>query len=229
MAAEPEVSFFFDSDALLQILLAGQQQLFRILFSDFGVSSFIMSEVEVEVRSNRKLGALVKNSRDSALKSGFLKILTSSDLERLSSGMSSPVSLADIRQLGKDYALYVGSGEAYTHAAGILLDTPTVSNDANAIRALESSGKQLPPKVLRSYDMFAFLYDEDYIDIRKAEQILKVLKIQNEWIPKCLLHSSFKDGIKGINCRLSTSLAISAPSSGWSTTFYLKRAPKTTT
>jgi hypothetical protein len=223
MATEPEVSFFFDSDALLQILLAGQQQLFKVLFTDFGVSSYIMSEVEVEVRSNRKLGALVRIPLDSSLKSGHLKILSSSDLEQLSSVMSASVSLADIRRLGKDYALYVGTGEAYTHAAGILLDTPTVSNDANAIRALESSGKQLPPKVFRSYDMFAFLYDEGYIDIHKAEQILKVLKTQNEWIPKCLLHSSFEDGIKEINCRLLTSLAVSAPSSGWSTPFYLKR------
>jgi hypothetical protein len=223
MATEPEVSFIFDSDALLQILLAGQQQLFKVLFTDFGVSSFIMSEVDIEVRSNKKLGAIVRIPLDSALKSGYLKILSSSDLERLSSGMSAPVSLADIRRLGKDYALYVGTGEAYTHAAGILLDTPTVSNDMNAILTLESNGKQLPPKVFRSYDMFAFLYYEGYLDIRKAEQILKLLKTQIEWIPKSLVHSSFEDGIRGINCRLSTSLAISAPSSGWSTTFYLKR------
>jgi hypothetical protein len=137
--------------------------------------------------------------------------------------MPAPVSLGDIRQLGKDYALHVDPGEAYTHAAGILLDAPTVSNDGNAIRVLELNGKKLPPRVFRSYDLFAFLYDEGYIDIRKAEQILKVLKAQNEWIPRCLLHSSFKDGVRGINCRLSTSLAISAPSSGWSTPFYLKR------
>jgi hypothetical protein len=228
MAAESEVSFFFDSDALLQILLTGQKLVFRVLFSDFGVSSFIMSEVEVEVRSNRKLGALVRIPLDEALKSGFLKVLSSSDLERLTSGASTPVSLGDIRQVGKDYALYVGSGEAYTHAAGMLLDCPTVSNDANAIRALESNGKQLPPKILRSYDLFAFLYAEGYMDIRTAERILKVLKTQNEWIPRCLLHKSFEDGIKEINCRLSTSLATSSPSGGWSTNFYLKRAPKTT-
>jgi hypothetical protein len=227
MATEPEVSFFFDSDALFQILLAGQKQLFKVLSTDFGVSSFIMSEVEIEVRSNRKLGALVRIPFESALSSGFLKELNSSDLERLSSGMPAPVSLGDIRQLGKDYALYVDHGEAYTHAAGILLDSPTVSNDRNAIRVLELNGKKLPPRVFRSYDLFAFLYAEGYIDIRTAERILKALKTQNEWIPKCLLHSSFEDGIQGINCRLSTSLAISAPASGWNSTFYLKRVPKT--
>jgi hypothetical protein len=188
-----------------------------------------MNEVDIEVHSNRRLGAIVRIPLDSALKSGRLKILSSSDLERLSSGMAAPVSLGDIRLLGKDYALYVGAGEAYTHAAGILLDSPTVSNDLNAIRILESAGKKLPPRVFRSYDLFAFLYAEGYMDIRTAERVLKVLKGQETWIPKCLLHSSFEDGIKGINCRLSTSLAVSAPSGGWSSAFYLKRAPKSTT
>jgi hypothetical protein len=229
VVTEPEVSFFFDSDALMQILLAGQGQVFSMLSSDFGVSSFIMSEVEVEVRSNRKLGALVRIPFEAALKSHSLKVLSSSDLEALSSGMSTPISLADIRQVGKDFALYVGSGEAYTHAAGVLLDTPTVSNDFNAIKTLESNGKNLPPRIFRSYDLFAFLFDEGYIDIRTAERTLKALKAQNEWIPKCLLHSSFEDGIKGINCRLATSLAVSAPSGDWSATFYLKRVPKAIT
>ncbi len=226
MATEPEVSFFFDSDALMQILLAGQERVFSLLLADFGVSSFIMSEVEVEVRSNRKLGALVRIPFETVLKNRSLKILATSDLDKLSSGMPAPISLADIRQVGRDLALYVGAGEAFTHAAGALLDTPTVSNDANAIRTLELNGKQLPPRIFRSYDLFAFLYDEGYIDIRAAERSLKALKIQNEWIPKCLLHSSFEDGIRGINCRLATSLAVSAPSGGWSAAFYLKRKPK---
>jgi hypothetical protein len=82
MPTEPEVSFFFDSDALLQILLAGQKQLFKVLFTDFGVSSFIMSEVDIEVRSNRKLGTLVKIPLESALSSGFLKVV---DLEKRAS------------------------------------------------------------------------------------------------------------------------------------------------
>jgi len=118
-----EVAFIFDSDASFQILLCDQQNIFAVLASDFGVRSYVMNEVEIELRSNRKFGALIKPKLDKALKSGLIKILTASDLDRLSANASNPVSLADIRELGADYALDVGKGEAYTHAAGILLES----------------------------------------------------------------------------------------------------------
>ncbi len=221
-----DVAFFFDSDALIQIFLAKQHQLISILSSDFRVSSFVMSEVEVEVRSHRRFGGLIKPQLDKAFKSRALRILDSSDLENMAQSMSTPISLADIRELGKDYALDVGKGEAYTHAAGVLLDTPVVSNDLNAIKTLETNGKKLPPTILRSFDVFGFLYMEGYIDIRTAELSLKELKVQKEWMPRCLQNSSFEDGIRRINCRLSTSLSLAASNAGWQEPFYLKRSSK---
>ena len=223
---EPEIAFFFDSDALIQVLLTAQQKVFSILHNDFGVSSFIMSEVEAEVRSNRKFGALVRIQFEEVLKNGSLKIANAADLERLSAALLAPVSLGDIREVGKDFALFAQKGESYTHAAGVLLQTPTISNDFNAIRALETNGKRLPPNILRSYDLFAFLHAEGYIDIRVAERILKTLKTYGEWIPRCLLHSSFENGIGGIGCRLLTSLGTSSSPTGWSGPFFLTRKAK---
>jgi hypothetical protein len=129
----------------------------------------------------------------------------------------------ELVSVGNDYALYAQKGESYSHAAGVLLDSPTTSNDVNAIRSLETNGKMLPPKVLRSYDLFAFLLSEGYIDIRSAERNLKILKTHIEWIPNCLKHSSFEDGIDGIGCRLLTGLGTSSPSTNWSTPFFLQR------
>lgn len=223
MDEPPELSFFFDSDALIQILLCGQHRIFSILESDFGVRSFLMSEVEVEVRSNRRFGGIVRPKLEKALKSRSLKILTSSDLDGLATHGSAPVSLADIRDLGKEYNIDVGIGEAYTHAAGILLDAPTVRNDINAIRTLESKGRKLPPTILRSYDLFAFLYAEGYIQTPEAEQALKTLKMYGEWMPNNLRNASFDDGIRRIGCRLATSLSLTASSNDWSATLYLKR------
>jgi hypothetical protein len=223
---EPEIAFFFDSDALIQILLSGQQKVFSILHDDFGVSSFIMSEVDTEVRSNRKFGALVRVQFEEVLKNKFLKIVTAADLERLSADLPAPVSLGDIREIGKDYALFAQKGESYTHAAGVLLQTPTISNDVNAIRSLETNGKKLPPNIFRSYDLFAFLSAEGYIEMQTAERILKTLKTYAEWIPKCLLHSSFENGINGIGCRLLTSLGTSSSKTGWTAPFFLKRRTK---
>lgn len=223
MDEPPELSFFFDSDALIQILLCGQHRVFSILESDFGVRSFLMSEVEVEVLSNRKFGGIVRPKLEKALKSRSLKILTSSDLDGLAARGSAPVSLVDIRDLGKDYNIDVGIGEAYTHAAGVTLDSPTVSNDINAIRTLESKGKKLPPTILRSFDLFAFLYAENYIQTPEAEQALKTLKMYREWLPSSLRNASFEDGIRRIDCRLATSLSLTASGNDWSATLYLKR------
>ncbi len=104
-----------------------------------------------------------------------------------------------------------------------MLDAPTVSNDINAIRTLESKGKKLPPTILRSYDLFAFLYTESYIQAPEAEQALKTLKMYSEWMPRSLRNASFEDGIRRIDCRLATSLSVTASSNDWSATFYLKR------
>jgi hypothetical protein len=182
-----------------------------------------MNEVDVELRSNRKFGALIKPKLEKALKSGLIKLLSASDLDRLSADESNPVSLADIRELGAEYALDVGKGEAYTHAAGVLLECPTVSNDHNAIQILELKGKKLPPTILRSFDLFEFARSEGYLDTHSAESVLKELKAQGEWMPNELRHSSFDVGIRTIRCRLSTSLDVSSSTASWKATFFLKR------
>ncbi len=68
MEGASDVAFIFDSDALIQILLAGQQQAFSILASEFGVRSYLMNEVDVELRSNKKFGALIKPTLGGVIK-----------------------------------------------------------------------------------------------------------------------------------------------------------------
>jgi hypothetical protein len=217
------VQFIFDTDALAQIFLTEHYNIFQILSSDFGVDSYLMSEVEVELRSNKKFGALIRPRLDKALRTKALKLITSAELERMQSEGSDLVSLGDIRELARDYALDVGTGEAATHAAGVLLDVPTVSNDFNAIRVLEEKGRILPPTILRSFDLFGFLFFEKYIDASAGEQIRKTLRAQNEGMPATLINQSFEDGIQGIQCRLSTSLSLVASGGGWRQALYLQR------
>jgi hypothetical protein len=145
---------------------------------------------------------------------------------RPSDGGSSSISLADIRELGAEYNLDVETGEAYTHAAAILLDVPSVSNDANAIRILEARGRVLPPTILRSFDLFGFFYLEQYLNERDVEDIRETLRSYNEWLPAPMKNASFKDGLAEMRCRLSTSMAIAGSGKNWSYPFYLKRAQK---
>lgn len=203
MLSASDVVFLFDTDALNQVFITKQQAALNVLREDFGVRSFIMSEVEVELRSNKKLSGLVKPQLDKALKNNWLSILTSSHLDQLALlGGDPPTTLADIRQLGAEYNIDVQTGEAYTHAAGVLLNTPTVSNDFNAIRVLEERGKSLPPTVLRSFDLFGFLYLEKYLDAAEVEQIRSTLKANGEFLPQCMKNTGFVDGLAHMGCKV---------------------------
>lgn len=223
MATDSSLWFIFDSDALIQIFVAEQQGLFQILLDNYGIRSFMMNEVDTEIRSNRKHGGRIKPWLDKAVKSGLLRMISAGDLESLKNEAQGGITLADIRSLGFDYNIYVETGEAYTHAAGVLLQMPVVSNDRKAIDVLEQKGKTLPPTILRSFDLFAFLYAEGFIDDKAANLLLKNLKTQLEWCPPCFKNASFVNGMSMFACRLQTSLSINTTGSKWSDSLYLGR------
>lgn len=228
MPSSSDVAFLFDTDALTQILIAGQQELLYFLKEDFGVHSFIMSEVEVELRSKPKFSGLIRPQLDKALRSGWISLLSAAHLDQLarSEDGSNAVSLGDIRELGAEYNLDIETGEAYTHAAAILLDMPAVSNDFNAIKTLEARGKVLPPTILRSFDLFGFFFLEEYLDKVAVERIRTTLRSYGEWLPASMKNASFENGLPQMGCRLSTSLAISGSGKSWSHPFFLKRFQK---
>lgn len=221
--ASASLSFVYDSDALIQILLTDQQSIFQLLRDNFSVTSYLMSEVDAELRSNKKIGSTVKPKLDKVIKTGLLHILSSSILEGMPCESPGQVSLADIRSLGSEYAIDVGIGESVTHAAGYLLGCPVVSNDMNAVKILEQKRKCLPPTILRSFDLFAFAHIEKYISDKEADQISSELRKYGEWLPKCLANSAFKDGIRHFDRRLDTSLALAAGPNHWSAKLYLAR------
>jgi hypothetical protein len=216
----------FDADALAQIFIAGQQRLLAYLSETYGVSSYLMSEVEVELLSNLRINGLVRPSYQKALKSGWLKVLSASDLDKLSQGRQTEVTLHAIRTLASDLKLYVQVGEAHTHAAAILLDCPAVSNDRAALRVLEANSKPLPPTVLRSFDLFGFCFMEAFLDEKAVEAIRATLLSRAEWVPACMKNRSFVEGFPDLQCRLSTSLSATGTNAGWAAPFYLKRQNK---
>jgi len=227
MSSASELSFIFDTDALAQIFITGHQIILAHLKDQYGVSSYLMSEVEVELLSNRRISGLVRPRYEKALKNGWIKLLTSGDLERVSKSIGIEVTLHEIRTLASDLKLLIGNGEAHTHAAAILLGCPSVSNDQQAIRVLEANGKQMPSSVLRSFDLFGFCYHEHILSEREAEEIRTTLRGQGEWVPISMKNSTFVGGLAAMACRLSTSMAATQSSAGWSGTFYLQRRSDT--
>ena len=204
-------------------------EVFRILATDFGIKSYLTSEVEVEIRSNRRRGGLVKPALDKSINTKVLKVLTARDLEVLCEDDERGPTLGDIRGLANDLSTFVQCGEAHTFSAGILLGLPVVSNDRNAIAALEANNKALPTPILRSFDLFVFLLMEGYITASEAEQVRKVLLQNAEWIPKCFKNASFADGLAQFDGRLRTSLATTTGGERWSSTLFLTRGGSTNT
>jgi hypothetical protein len=182
----------------------------------------------VELRSKPKFSGLIRPQLDKALRSGWINLLSAAHLDQLArpDDGSNAITLGDIRELGAEYNIEIETGEAYTHAAAILLDVPAVSNDFNAIKTLEARGKVLPPTILRSFDLFGFFYLEQYLDSVAVERIRTTLKNHGEWLPASMKNASFEDGLPQMRCRLSTNLATAGGGSGWSHPFYLQRVLK---
>lgn len=225
MSSASEIPFIYDTDALAQIYIAGQQKILLDLREKFNVQSFLMMEVEVELLSNKRISGYVKPLLDKSLRNGWIRRITAGDLESLAiQDQTRPeVTLEGIRALAADLKLLVDNGEAHTHAAAYLLNTPAVSNDYNAIRTLENNAKPLPPTVLRAFDLFAFSFYEKLIDLRQGEAIRNELRIRKESLPAAMQNNTFEKGLPALKCRLSTSLDIAGGAGKWSDAFYLKR------
>ncbi len=223
MPNAPVLTFIFDTDALAQIFISGKHSILRDLYEQFGVASYLMSEVEVELLSNRRVSGLVRPVFEKAVKNGWIKVLSAADLERISESLEREVSLQDIRELASDLKLFVQNGEAHTHAAAILLKCPSVSNDVQALRVLQANDKPLPATVLRSHDLFGFCFREGLLTATELEGIRTNLLKWGEWLPVAIKNTTFEAGLHAMNCRLSTSLAAQASSHDWTAVFYLPR------
>lgn len=225
MSSASHVVFIFDTDALAQIYIANQHKILHDLRSLFGVSCWMMSEVEVELRSNKRIAGLIRPLLDKSLRNGLVKVITAGDLEDFArmDAVRPEVTLSEIRRLASELGHHVQIGEAHTFAAAYMLGSPAVSNDANAIRVLEANGMVIPPTILRSFDLFGFALQESIIDLKAAEAIRTDLRSRSEWVPRAMQNSSFEDGLAAFKCRLSTSLAISSGGSKWDDPFFLKR------
>ncbi|HEV3481196.1 MAG TPA: hypothetical protein VGR97_02590 [Candidatus Acidoferrales bacterium] len=196
----------FDTDALIQLFLTATQTRsllpLRTLRDEYGIQPAIVAEVEVELASHRKYGAKVAPEFRKALGNGTLEIL---DIGAMSKYVPSALAkgvFATSQSLGRRYALIVGRGEAYTHAAAVTLDVPAVSNDVSALRALDFHGHQVPSPVLRVFDLFAFALQTGALDVRDCDAARKELLGRNEHIPRAFQHAAFIDGMKSFCPRI---------------------------
>jgi hypothetical protein len=199
-----------DSDALIQLFTANEIRPLKDLKSLYGIQPVIVHEVDIELRWLGHHKDRFVPQLDKAVKSGLITRLDKGLFQSLVSGAPPGASWGAFQSLGTQYLGYVDKGEAYTHAAGLVLGMPTVSNDFRAIQLLQSQMMNLPVPVLRSFDLLAFALASGTLSIQDCENARSALITSGEGVPGVFRHTSFKGGLPNFTCRLKDSTSASA-------------------
>lgn len=191
-----------DSDVLVQLFIANELRPLRDLKSLYRIQPAVAQEVDVELRwLGRHKGRFVPQL-DKALKNGLLVRLDKPFFQSLVSSSPPGASWSGYQSLGAQYNGYVDRGEAYTHAAGVILAVPTASNDFSAIKVLQLQMMNLPAPVLRSFDLLAFALQTGTLCLKDCENARQALMSENEWVAKDFKYASFQSGLATFQCRL---------------------------
>src|ERR1700693_5162549 len=126
-----------DSDVLVQFFLSNELRPLRDLKVLFGIQPAIVQEVDAELRWLGHYGSRFVPQLEKSLKNGLLvrldKVLFQSLLGKAPPG----TSWETFQSLGARYLGFVDKGEAYSHAAGVVLGLPVASDDFRAIEVLQ--------------------------------------------------------------------------------------------
>ncbi len=164
-----------DSDALIQLFIANQLQPLKDLKKLYGIQPAVVQEVDIELRWLGHYRDRFVPQLDKAVKSGLITRLDKALFQSLVSAAPAGASWSAFQSIGAQYFGYVDKGEAYSHAAGVVLGVQTVSNDFRAIQLLQSQMMNLPAPVLRSFDLLAFALASGTLRIQDCENARSAL------------------------------------------------------
>jgi len=201
-----------DSDVLVQFFLSNELRPLRDLKTFYGIQPAVVQEVDAELRWLGHYAARFVPQLDKSLKNGLLIRLDKPQFQSLLSKALPGASWAGFQTLGAQYLGLVDKGEAYTHAAGVVLGLPVASDDYRAIQVLQFQMQNLPCPVLRSFDVFGFAHEAGLLPIEDCEKVRSCLLKEGRWVPAALKHTSFANGIANFPLRLRDSTK--APTSG---------------
>jgi len=191
-----------DSDVMVQLFIAAELRPLRELKNLYGIQPAIVQEVDVELRWVGPYGGRFVPQLDKAIKSGLIQRLDKALFQSCISTAPLGASWAAFQSLGAVYLGFVDRGEAYTHAAGVVLGLPTASDDYAAIEVLRYQMQNLPCPILRSFDLLAFALQTGILEIKECENVRSCLLRENRWVPAAFKHKSFAEGMANFRLRL---------------------------
>ncbi len=202
----PPLLLFCDTDCLIQLFMVNQTSLLRWFRTRYHLEAVVVPEVENELSWHMKFRDQFDPELRKTIASGLLAVLDYSQPEQLSDFFSIPHAAAAtsqaITKTGNDYALKVGEGEAYSHAACIHLGMPLLSHDKSAINTLLYNDLKTAAPVLRVFDLIALAYQQGALTVNACDSIRQGLGRAHEFIPKAFRHASFERGLKEFDPRL---------------------------
>jgi len=199
-----------DTDAVIQFLLAGEVRPFRLLRSKYSIQPVVVPEVEIELQSNRRFAKRIAPELKKALANNLLCVLDNSNLESHYGGkpagsMAAAAAMAQIAKQGREYQKHVDFGEAYTHAAALVVNVPAMSHDLCALQTLVAAGLPVPATVLRAFDLITLCNQVNDMSERDCDGFRQFLIREGEYVPKCFRNRSFGDGLRDFYPRIRDS------------------------
>lgn len=194
-----------DSSVLLQLIATEQFGVLRLLRSDFGVQPAIVQAVESEVTCILQNVPKFRGRQDQMKKAIGNKTLAIVDRDLLAPILGSSVD-AWIRQMELEgVRLYstVDRGEAFTHAASMVLNVPTATNDTTAVSRLLRGGETIPRPIFRFWDFVVFAHQVDLVDAGACDKVRQFLHKIGERLHPCFSNCSFHDGLPYFYARLA--------------------------
>jgi hypothetical protein len=202
----PPVLLFCDTDCLIQLFITSQLPLFRWYKSRYDLQAVIVPEVESELAWHTKFKGRFDPDLKKALGTGLITVFDYSRPDHLSAFFpalqAASAAAQAITNTGNQYALQLGSGEAYSHAVCIHLGMPLLSHDKSAINTLRINSLQTAAPVLRVFDLVTLAYQQAAITTKECDSIRQALDRSREFLPRSFRHASFERGLAGFDARL---------------------------
>lgn len=219
-----------DSDALIQVFLTRQRDLFVYLRDSFGVQAAIVQEIRIELSNHDKFGKQFLPPLERALASSALMLLDSTVIRRHLStqgitGTGVDRFLEEQARRWDAYRLHVDTGEAACHATAVTFAWPALSHDISAVETLEHVGLEPAAPVLRFCDLATFAHACGRLSGEQFEASLKSLRGAREPMPYPFRDAKkpLVDLIQEFNCRLKLTEGEAPVPRGARDTLYLRR------
>jgi hypothetical protein len=200
--SDPCNTLICDADALIQLFLSSQGELLKKLKRFYGIRPVITEAVEQELfRARMRNSDKFQPQVQKALANGALTLLDEHNLGAFTSN-DPHTTYISIQVEGAKNHVHLGKGEAYSHAAGVVLRAPVMSNDMKAIVIADRVRLTTAKPTIRAYDLFVLFHQIGELSDKDCDDIRKDLTGFGESPPAALAGCKFAEGLKHFCARL---------------------------